>query len=315
VSGHTGFAGTGVVNTFTQNNTFNLDVGVGDNLTVGDVLDVTGAGILRTSVATPLLTSISGDLTLNPAGAGNVGIRQGTPTRTLHVQGTVKVGTNDATFTTDAWGKAIELPTTHVIQWLKGGGTISRAIGLTSNDNFYFMRSTADDGSAAPAYDMILGPTGKLGLNTVPSYYADVMVPAGGQNILRLGQQGLTNGFTITTTGSELAYTLLDGNVHIGALGNPNWKFNVTSGTGQLSLAPDSSGVNYINSYISGATGPMGLFATRVFVYNEYFAIETSKTPTSSADGSGQSRDMCYDNNYFYIKTGSGWKRAALFTW
>lgn len=95
---HTGFAGTGVSNTFTQDNTFSasvavgVDLTVGDDLTVTDVLDVTGAAILRTSVATPLLTSISGDLTLNPAGSGNVLLEDSTPFRTQTFDSSFPIG-------------------------------------------------------------------------------------------------------------------------------------------------------------------------------------------------------------------------------
>lgn len=40
----------------------------------------------------------------------------------------------------------------------------------------------------------------------------------------------------------------------------------------------------------------------------------STKTPTSSADSSGQIGDWAWDANFIYVKTGSGWKRAALST-
>lgn len=40
--------------------------------------------------------------------------------------------------------------------------------------------------------------------------------------------------------------------------------------------------------------------------------LRTSYTPTGSADANGNVGDTAWDDNYFYIKTSVGWKRAAL---
>jgi hypothetical protein len=42
------------------------------------------------------------------------------------------------------------------------------------------------------------------------------------------------------------------------------------------------------------------------------FGLRTTYTPTSSADTNGNVGDFCWDANYIYVKTASGWKRAAL---
>lgn len=48
--------------------------------------------------------------------------------------------------------------------------------------------------------------------------------------------------------------------------------------------------------------------------YNQ-FRMETSYTPTSSADANGNTGDVAWDSGFVYIKTGPGaWKRAALST-
>jgi hypothetical protein len=54
--------------------------------------------------------------------------------------------------------------------------------------------------------------------------------------------------------------------------------------------------------HIAGATG-----------YNQ-FRLQTPYTPTSSADPNGNVGDIAWDNNYIYVKTSTGWKRAALTT-
>lgn len=40
--------------------------------------------------------------------------------------------------------------------------------------------------------------------------------------------------------------------------------------------------------------------------------LRTSYTPTGSADANGNIGDTAWDDNYFYVKTSFGWKRAAL---
>ena len=54
------------------------------------------------------------------------------------------------------------------------------------------------------------------------------------------------------------------------------------------------------NLDISGVTG-----------YSQ-LRIRTSFTPTSSGDTSGNIGDIAWDNNYFYVKTNTGWGRSTL---
>jgi hypothetical protein len=43
--------------------------------------------------------------------------------------------------------------------------------------------------------------------------------------------------------------------------------------------------------------------------------IRSDLTPSSSSDSQGNVGDIAKDDNYIYLKTSSGWKRAALSTW
>jgi len=52
--------------------------------------------------------------------------------------------------------------------------------------------------------------------------------------------------------------------------------------------------------HVVGATG-----------YNQ-LRLQMPYTPTSSADPNGNVGDIAWDDNYIYVKTSSGWKRAAL---
>lgn len=78
------------------------------------------------------------------------------------VEGKLKVDTASEPFTTSNWGKALELDEGMAIQWLKSGSSYSRGIGYTSDGNLYFFKSTANDNSAAPLYDLILSSAGWL---------------------------------------------------------------------------------------------------------------------------------------------------------
>jgi hypothetical protein len=75
-------------------------------------------------------------------------------------------------------------------------------------------------------------------------------------------------------------------------------RWYIKGGTGNLSntFTPTSS------LDITGATG-----------YSQ-FRLRTSYTPTSTSDTNGNTGDFSWDSSYFYIKTPSGWMRAALST-
>lgn len=48
--------------------------------------------------------------------------------------------------------------------------------------------------------------------------------------------------------------------------------------------------------------------------YNQ-IRMRTSYTPTGTGDANGNVGDVAWDDDYFYVKTNAGWKRAALDTW
>jgi hypothetical protein len=42
--------------------------------------------------------------------------------------------------------------------------------------------------------------------------------------------------------------------------------------------------------------------------------LQDSCTPSGTSDPNGNTGDIAWDANYFYVKTGAGWKRASLST-
>jgi hypothetical protein len=70
-------------------------------------------------------------------------------------------------------------------------------------------------------------------------------------------------------------------------------------------LSIDSSGKIGI-----GCTDP----ASKLDVNDNRIRVRSTNTPTGTADSSGNTGDICWDSAYLYVKTGAGWKRAALST-
>ena len=60
---------------------------------------------------------------------------------------------------------------------------------------------------------------------------------------------------------------------------------------------------------------PTALFdVNSVTGYNQV-RMRASFTPTSTGDTRGEVGEIAWDDNYIYVKTSTGWKRAALSTW
>lgn len=49
-------------------------------------------------------------------------------------------------------------------------------------------------------------------------------------------------------------------------------------------------------------------------VNSDTIRLRTAKTPTSTSDASGNLGSIAWDDNYIYVKTSAGWKRAGLST-
>jgi hypothetical protein len=148
-----------------------------------------------------------------------LGIKTASPTRALQVAGTVYISANDAPFTTSAWGKAIELNADNAIQWLKGGGSISRGIGYSADGTFYIFRSTADDASAAATTDVTIDASGNIAFNarvgtawtsvTYNTGWVDYDATWNGAQYKKVGDLVFLRGLVKRTSGAEtIIFTL-----------------------------------------------------------------------------------------------------------
>lgn len=70
--------------------------------------------------------------------------------------------------------------------------------------------------------------------------------------------------------------------------------------------------------YLDASTDKIGIGTStptsKLDINSDMLRLRTSKTPTGTADSSGNTGDIAWDDNYVYVKTSAGWKRSALST-
>lgn len=112
-------------------------------------------------------------------------------------------------WTTSNWVKQLELDQGETLFWRKGGGSTARGIGTTSNGILYFTRSTADDASQNPTYDMTISETGNVAVGAGVALAAKLHVESPVEQ-LRLGYNAST--YASFTTASNGNHTITTGN-------------------------------------------------------------------------------------------------------
>lgn len=120
--------------------------------------------------------------------------------------------------------------------------------------------------------------------NSYFGYNSGSAITTGSYNVIL----GSFTGSGYTTVSNHIH--LSDGQANVRAFCDNNglWSFGATTPTARM--------------HVKASTG-----------YNQ-FRLETSYTPSSTADTNGNIGDMAWDDNYIYIKTTAGWKRSALST-
>jgi hypothetical protein len=324
------FAGTG--GTISQNNSrlfwdnANLRLGIGTS---------TPAGILHVSTGTVNALVVDN--------AGNVGIGTATPGARLDVAGAIKqtgtlITTLDSQFLNLAINQlrdifAFKTPTN--FEYWDGTGWVSFTPINPSGMTAWGVDPTRIPSAYKSKFRFVIDTQNSVGLR------ASFLVVRASDCCTGTGT------YTIQVEGStdQVNWTVLLSPTNIGSGGSPttpviipflggNYRyaritFERVSGTGTIDLSIfelhlftnwlradtnlpikwDSVGNIGIGTsaptarlHIQGATG-----------YNQ-LRLATSYTPTSSADPNGNVGDIAWDNNFLYVKTSVGWKRAALST-
>lgn len=186
------------------------------------------------------------------------------------------------------------------LQFFNSGNS---CFGCNGVDNGYFLNVNGQmraktlvlDDPTATTYIRIDGAT-----TAYTDYYAAGTGNANGFGGIRLGGGGFLQWFLGRSSSNQTIFP---------SLGSSLYARNLITGTNvfAISVITNRFGIGVDNAtsklHIKYSTG-----------YNQ-FRLETSYTPTSTADANGATGDIAWDANYFYVKTAAGWKRAALSTW
>ena len=169
-----------------------------------------------------------------------------------------------------------------------------------------------------PANSLLVGGSSPGWWTAVTDYRLNptIIVPGEGPVAINGGWRGIDNGGSRGFLGDMPGYSLdLNGGRGTGngipgdiifstgnvqpsgtTIHNLSLRWTIKGGTGFLSNSPNPTSlvdVNATNGY-------------------SQFRLRTSYTPASTADTNGNVGDFSWDDNYFYIKTSTGWKRSAL---
>jgi len=146
-----------------------------------------------------------------------------------------------------------------------------------------------------------------------------------GQYSVGIGYTSLqnTSGINNVAIGYEAGYEGGDNTL----TGNSNTflGFNASYGTNTTITNSTAVGANITltdsNTVILGNNASVGIGTTSPSsklhingTAGEQLRIENSFTPTGTADTTGDTGDIAWDDSYIYVKTSAGWKRAALST-
>jgi hypothetical protein len=170
-----------------------------------------------------------------------------------------------------------------------------------------------------PYGSLILGGTSPYRWVTLTDgYFNPVFVVDGtGKATINGGYNGITTGGSVGGSNAPGPSFSINGGFGTGT-GTPG-DIVFSTGTAQASGTTIHAMTN--RWWLKGGTGYLAnssspTSAVDITGANGYsqFRMRTTYTPTSSSDTNGNTGDFSWDSNYLYIKTASGWKRAALTT-
>lgn len=223
---------------------------------------------------------------------GNVGIGTSNPSAKLDVEvssgGAAKIGSlfNEAIgdfaiamgFGTIAAGNY----STSMGKYTTASGASSTALGWGTTASGSCSTSIGEDTTAAGHFSTAIGRRIKV--------FGDYSVGIG------LG----TTPYTVT---SDHVMSIMNGNVGIGTT-DPSYLLDVYGGDDVVAqFSGRVKGLDAIND---------DEFVTKAQIKS---VVISQFTPSSSSDSNGNIGDTAWDNDFFYVKTTEGWKRAALETW
>lgn len=219
-----------------------LSLNGGDILLGGGGIDLQGgdiAGVLSITADVSTI-AINGDLDMN----GN----------DIFDVASLGIGTTvSGAWTSSSWTKSIVFASQGMtLLWNKGASGVARGIGVSSDGVLYITRSTANDNSAAPTYDMTVGITGGVTMNPAAGTGALTLTTPASQTAAMLTISSADNGSSYgpfiyigrNTNGSTPATGFIQATNRAGTSYNlwPDASGNLRIGTTTPTNAQDSSG-------------------------------------------------------------------------
>ena len=259
-----------------------------------------------------------------------VGIGTTSPSAKLDIQGTLNVGENGAGYDVNCYGKfsrsrlfwdeskmalraGRDFDGTHwapdsVGEYSLASGFNTKATGLMSTAMGYTTTASGDYSTATGTYTIASGlystamgehSTASGHLSTAMGYYST----AGGYASTSIGRYVTAD----STNAIVLGKGLSNDDRLINSISNSLMVgFNDTTATLFVGGIDHRVGIRTDSPTAKlDVNGDMGY---------DQFRLRTTYTPTGTADANGATGDMAWDDNYVYIKTSAGWKRAALST-
>lgn len=301
--------------TITNTGILSLNAGSGISISGGQNPTITNTGVLS-------LNSATGTLTLQGT-TNQVSVNTSGNTITLSLPQNIHTGASP-TFN----GLTLSSLTPGSVLFAGSGGTISqnnsglfwdnanRRLGIGTSTPAGILHVVAGTVNA-----LVVSNDARVGIGTTAPEYKLTIQADSGETLI----QGLHSGGGAVFTMDALGRTNHGPLILEPKLGDAsNYVFVVRSANAANSALLErfriTSMSDVANAIISNANVGIGTTAptARLHIqgttgYNQ-FRLATSYTPTSSNDANGNVGDIYWDNNYIYVKTSVGWKRAALST-
>ena len=267
-------------------------------------------------------------LNANVSGSSNVAIGQSALTASQTGDFNIAIG-RAALFTSNGYSDNVAIGYQSMIN-LNGG---SQNVGVGTDTLKGVSGSTTCTGNVAVGYQVLMAIT--TGARNCSSGYqsssaltsASECVAIGTYSLLSnqtgdqdvaVGTRALQNctGYLNTAVGYGAGKNLTSGNncTYLGGFDgtgfttSSNYIF-ISDGAGNVRLMSDNSGLVGV-----GTTAPTARLHVKATNGYNQFRLETSYTPSSTADANGNIGDFAWDDSYIYVKTTAGWKRSALNT-
>ena len=223
--------------------------------------------------------------------SGNVGIGAQNPSAKLDVEvssgGAATIGSSyniasgNYAIAMGYGTKAIGNYSTSMGKYTTASGSTATAMGWGTTASGSCSTAMGEDTTASGSFSTAIGRRIKV--------YGDYSV-------------GIGLGTIPSTVESDHVLSIMGGNVGIGT----------TSPSKLLEVSGDEDVVAQFSGRVKGANAVNDdEFVTK----GQVKSISTYYTPTGSSDPNGNIGDTSWDDNYFYVRTPDGWKRASLETW